>query len=413
MIVSGPTSCGKTFFVKEALRRSTCNPVPERIVWLYRRWQPLYDEIRKTVVPTVEFVRGIPTELEADHFFDARTRNLLVLDDLMSTSAKDRRINDLFTEGSHHRNLSVVAVNQNLYFGKDPTQRRNCHYLVLFDNPVDRQPVATLGRQMYPSQRHLLMQTFREATRRPFGYLLVDLKAATPEHLRLRSDVLGGGEDDAEAEDEDVDSTGSESNTMEFGEEDVGSESDLMACRACGLVFAHARGLEIHQERDCGDEPSAKRCRTEDDGVEGTYGYELECYLEDLPATVCCADELPDEVSNRPRSFVVNTDDCDGKGIHWVAFHFPREGPVEFFFDSFGRSPEYYHRRFMNVLIANGPQYRFSTTQVQPGSSDTCGLYCVHFVKMRYRNISMEDIVKDFSSRDLMSNDDKLLALYE
>ncbi|VDI08047.1 Hypothetical predicted protein [Mytilus galloprovincialis] len=132
------------------------------------------------------------------------------------------------------------------------------------------------------------MQTFREATRRPFGYLLVDLKAATPEHLRLRSDVLGGGEDDAEAEDEDVDSTGSESNTMEFGEEDVGSESDLMACRACGLVFAHARGLEIHQERDCGDEPSAKRCRTEDDGVEGTYGYELECYLEDLPATVCC-----------------------------------------------------------------------------------------------------------------------------
>ncbi|VDI26074.1 Hypothetical predicted protein [Mytilus galloprovincialis] len=209
-----------------------------------------------------------------------------------------------------------VAVNQNLYFGKDPTQRRNCHYLVLFDNPVDRQPVATLGRQMYPSQRHLLMQTFREATRRPFGYLLRR---------------LGGGEDDAEAEDEDVDSTGSESNTMEFEEEDVGSESDLMACRACGLVFAHARGLEIHQERDCGEEPSAKRCRTEDDGVEGTYGYELECYLEDLPATVCCADELPDEVSNRPRSFVVNTDDCDGKGIHWVAFHFPARGTRRIF----------------------------------------------------------------------------------
>ncbi|XP_071145283.1 DIS3-like exonuclease 2 [Mytilus edulis] len=73
---------------------------------------------------------------------------------------------------------------------------------------------------------------------------------------------------------------------MEFGEEDVGSESDLMACRACGLVFAHSRGLEIHQKRDCGEEPSAKRCRTEDDGVEGTYGYELECYLEDLPATI-------------------------------------------------------------------------------------------------------------------------------
>ncbi|VDI08958.1 Hypothetical predicted protein [Mytilus galloprovincialis] len=123
---------------------------------------------------------------------------------------------------------------------------------------------------------------------------------------------------------------------------------------------------------------------------------ELEEALEGLPVDVRCAEELPADISHRPMTYVVNTDTCDGPGKHWVAFHFPSTGPAEFF-DSLGRSPEYYHRRFRNVLIANGPQYRFSTTQVQPGSSDTCGLYCVHFVKMRYRNISMEDIVKDFS----------------
>jgi hypothetical protein len=39
-----------------------------------------------------------------------------------------------------------------------------------------------------------------------------------------------------------------------------------------------------------------------------------------------------------------------------VAFHFPKEGPAKFV-DSFGRAPEAYHRRFRNVLIANGPQY--------------------------------------------------------
>ena len=71
---------------------------------------------------------------------------MIVLDDLMSTSAKDPRINDLFTEGSHHRNPSVIALTQNLYFGKDPTQRRNCQYLVLFNNPIDQQPIATLAR---------------------------------------------------------------------------------------------------------------------------------------------------------------------------------------------------------------------------------------------------------------------------
>jgi hypothetical protein len=50
------------------------------------------------------------------------------------------------------------------------------------------------------------------------------------------------------------------------------------------------------------------RCKREDDGIEGTYGYELECYLRGLPAIVCCADQLPARVQNRAQSFVVNTD---------------------------------------------------------------------------------------------------------
>lgn len=55
---------------------------------------------------------------------------------MATEAAKDPRVTDLFTEGSHHRSLSVIALNQSLYFSKDPTQRRNCHYLVLFNNPV-------------------------------------------------------------------------------------------------------------------------------------------------------------------------------------------------------------------------------------------------------------------------------------
>ncbi|VDI40853.1 Hypothetical predicted protein [Mytilus galloprovincialis] len=406
MIVSGPTSCGKTHFVAKVLREAEamCEPAPQRIVWLYKRWQPLYDVVRDGVHPPVEFVRGIPADLESDDFFDPRVRNVVVLDDLMTLASKDTRINDLFTEGSHHRNLSVIAIYQNLYFGKDPTQRRNCHYMVLFDNPIDRQPVATLARQMYPGRSEHFLRQFDEATRRRHGYLLVDVKPETPETERLRTNVLtGAGEEET---------TQTEETTT----------NDLIACEECGLVFVHRRGLEEHA---CGREEEERVSKARRlDSSEDTSEYdtdedalpmsdaELEEALEGLPVDVRCAEELPADISHRPMTYVVNTDTCDGPGKHWVAFHFPSTGPAEFF-DSLGRSPEYYHRRFRNVLIANGPQYRFSTTQVQPGSSDTCGLYCVHFVKMRYRNISMEDIVKDFSPRDLMSNDDKLLALYE
>jgi hypothetical protein len=65
--------------------------------------------------------QGIRLDLEKDSYINPSVRNMIVLDDLMSSAATDPRITDLFTEGSHHRNLSVVVLNLNLYFSKDPT----------------------------------------------------------------------------------------------------------------------------------------------------------------------------------------------------------------------------------------------------------------------------------------------------
>jgi hypothetical protein len=166
------------------------SPSPQRIIWLYKRWQPLYDEIRLTVFPRVEFIQGIPMDLEQDTFVQPNTHNLVILDDLMSCATKDSRVNELFTEGSHHRNMSVIALNQNLYFNKDPTQRRNCHYLVMFNNPVDQQQIMTLARQMYPGNSQHLIRHFKEATSKPYGYLVIDLKPFTSDHQRLRTDIF-------------------------------------------------------------------------------------------------------------------------------------------------------------------------------------------------------------------------------
>ena len=190
MSISGPTGCGKTFIVKKILRDNLIKPQPQRIIWMYKRWQPLYDEIRATIHPRPEFVQGIPANLEKDEYINPHMRNLIVLDDLMSASSKDSRITDLFTEGSHHRNLSVISINQNMYYSKDPTQRRNCHYMILFNNPVDQQPVMTLARQMYPGNTKTFMKSFQEAVHKPRGYLLVDLKPTTGAESRLRPNGL-------------------------------------------------------------------------------------------------------------------------------------------------------------------------------------------------------------------------------
>ena len=182
----------KTFFLVELLKRTRTylQPSPQRIIWLYKRWQPLYDVIKNTILPRVEFIKGIPLNLEKDDFLNTRVRNLIVLDDLATDASKDSRIPDLFTEGSHHRNLSVIALNQNLYFSKDPTQRRNCHYMIMFNNPVDRQPVMTLARQMYPHNPRELLSHFQDAISQPYGSLLIDLKPTTPEALRMRTNIF-------------------------------------------------------------------------------------------------------------------------------------------------------------------------------------------------------------------------------
>ena len=59
------------------------------------------------MILTIEFVKGIPGSLENDSYLDVNICNLFVIDYQMMEAGKDNRILNLFTKGSHHRNLSV------------------------------------------------------------------------------------------------------------------------------------------------------------------------------------------------------------------------------------------------------------------------------------------------------------------
>jgi hypothetical protein len=281
-------------------------PSPQRIIWLYKRWQPLYDEISRTVVPRVEFLTGITMDLDGDHYFDPRIRNVIVLDDLMSIAAKDPRINDLFTKGSHHRNLTVIALNQNLFFVKDPTQRRNCHYLVLFKNPIDRQPIATLGRQMYPGWAHDFLQKFEEVTKEPYSYLIVDLKPETPEWRRLCTNVFEKEASDDMQTDRTIPVEDIDSDQMDTLEDDIlldqmDTSDDDMQSDWINSLEEDPLAREDEDIEGGGRPPKRRKVET------GMTNLQIEICLKGYPATVCCADELPAHVGVRPRTFIVNT----------------------------------------------------------------------------------------------------------
>ena len=197
MVVSGPSGSGKSQWTRKVLNSSLIQPAPQRVIWCYGQWQPLYEELKRTL-PFIEFVSGIPDLLNDSQYIKASQRNIIIFDDLMSEAKCDQRIADLFTKGSHHRNISIIYLTQNLFpQGKACRDiALNTQYLVLFNNPIDRQQIATLARRIYPLSSQIFIKRFEEATGRPFGYLMLDLKSTTPEHKRLNSDIFDVNIDD-------------------------------------------------------------------------------------------------------------------------------------------------------------------------------------------------------------------------
>ena len=102
--------------------------------------------------------------------------DLVVIDDWMQELRNDQRINNLFTKGCHHRNLSVIFILQNIFHrGKGLRDMSlNYHYLVMFKSPRDSSQVSHLAKQMFPGHVKYTQEAFQDATKRPYGYLLCD-----------------------------------------------------------------------------------------------------------------------------------------------------------------------------------------------------------------------------------------------
>ena len=105
IMVSGPSKSGKTKLTRKLLLSSLVQP--ELILWSFGQWQPLWKVLQKRI-PCIEFICGIPEYVNNSQFIDLEKRNLIVFDDLMTEAKGDQRIADLFTNGNHHWNISIV-----------------------------------------------------------------------------------------------------------------------------------------------------------------------------------------------------------------------------------------------------------------------------------------------------------------
>lgn len=192
-ILAGPSNSGKSFFVKKMLEHAgrVLTVMPNNIVWCYSCWQPLYKEMLNKY-PFITFMDTLPDTFNDERMFPTNKVNLVIVDDLMDSACKSDEIEKAFTKYVHHRNLSIIYIVQNVFCqGKaSRTITLNTKYMVLFKNPRDKLQIAILARQMYPGKSKFFLEVFEDATRKPFGYLVVDLNNTTPEAYRLRTDIF-------------------------------------------------------------------------------------------------------------------------------------------------------------------------------------------------------------------------------
>ena len=171
----GATSCGKTQLLTQILlnNETAIQPPPTKIIYLYKVWQFKYDIIKEKL-SNITFT----TDISNANTVNTGERTLLIFDDFQNEIINNSEVADIFSIGSHHLNISVMLVLQNI-FPKGTRVRDitlNCSYFILFKNRRDLNQINILARQMYGFNYKQFIKAYTDATKLNYGYLLVNLK---------------------------------------------------------------------------------------------------------------------------------------------------------------------------------------------------------------------------------------------
>ena len=181
MILSSSTMCGKTCWTLKFLRQmdKLLDKVPENVYYFYNQYNEAFGA---EDLSHVQFIHGLPDEISSD--------SLIILDDYMQNKEAQAFLAEMSVQGVHHKNSSVIQLRQNLFHG-GRTSRINAQYICLLRNPTDKLQIQTLGRQVFPRSKGFLLEAYEDATKKPYGYLFLNLHpASTDENLRVVSGIF-------------------------------------------------------------------------------------------------------------------------------------------------------------------------------------------------------------------------------
>lgn len=174
LFISGPSRCGKTFFVSELLENidTITKEPPETIIYVYKVWQSKFDEMKNVVHIFMEDSENVIQNIKDV----AQGQGIFVIFDDLINSKSLVDIATLFTVDGRHMNMSMAFLSQRMFVNNEYFRQisQNCDYFCIFKNPRNSSEIRTLAQQITPGSLDLI-EIYKEATKSPFSYLIINL----------------------------------------------------------------------------------------------------------------------------------------------------------------------------------------------------------------------------------------------
>ena len=146
LFVSGPSRCGKTFFVSDIIEniRGFAKQPPSVIIYVYTVWQSKFDEMRSMIDYFVQDDGDISEKVKK---IANGKPTLVVFDDLINSKSLSG-IAKLFTVDARHMNLSLIFLSQRLFVNDEYFRQisQNSDYFAIFKNPRNLMEIRNLAQ---------------------------------------------------------------------------------------------------------------------------------------------------------------------------------------------------------------------------------------------------------------------------
>ncbi len=188
LICSGPSQSGKSTFVCDLIynKNALIDKEIDYIIWFYGQQKPNYNF--KSI--DIDFIHGLPEAF--DSFIKEGETGLFIFDDLLTEASDSKIVSDFFTKRSHHENINIIFITQN-FFQKGSnriTMAKNCTYIALFNNPLDRSLAYSFAKKLMPTNQKCFIDMYNFALSRPHGYLFLDGAQDSVPQMRYRHDII-------------------------------------------------------------------------------------------------------------------------------------------------------------------------------------------------------------------------------